>query len=295
MNMDNFATLKIRKNNVKPSIYTRCWHRIQERIRPPFVRKIIAKHFFGYFRQLAFEEDTSITDNLRSKGYALFPGFISPEKATELRIALEGLPCFDPWTTRKEEFNILEAPVGTHVAQIKLGPMMRELHNLAMNQSIINTVSKYFGCRFYLDSIQAWWSLPGNSTPEEAEYYHRDNDSIQFLKFFIYLSEVNEHNGPNIFIEGSHRSNKLLQRRRLTDEEVKRNFSDKCIIFKGCAGDGFIEDTYGIHKGLMPIKGPRLLLQFRYSVTETVFRSTITYSGLDTYPVNKIRSLISDD
>ena len=47
----------------------------------------------------------------------------------------------------------------------------------------------------------------------------------------------------------------------------------------GRAGDAFMEDTFGLHKGQLPRKGIRLLAQFRYSVTPSIFRSPIVVAA----------------
>lgn len=37
------------------------------------------------------------------------------------------------------------------------------------------------------------------------------------------------------------------------------------MTLTGSKGSSFIEDTYGIHKGQLPLEGKRLLLQIQYS------------------------------
>jgi hypothetical protein len=147
---------------------------------------------------------------------------------------------------------------------------------LATRADLVDLVASYFGCTPVLDSIQAWWSYPGNDTAKEAENFHRDNESIRFLKFFIYLTDVDSETGPHVLVEGSSSSPKLTMLRRLSDNEVETEFGAeriKCIF--GKAGDAFIEDTFGIHKGQLPKSKRRLLVQFRYSVLPTIFRSPI--------------------
>jgi hypothetical protein len=80
--------------------------------------------------------------------------------------------------------------------------------------------------------------------------------------------------------QGSHREPRLLERRRYKDEEVVAEFGESRILeIQGKAGDAFIEDTFGLHKGQLPRTGHRLLAQFRYSVTPTIFRSPIIVAG----------------
>ncbi|WP_309090562.1 phytanoyl-CoA dioxygenase family protein [Phenylobacterium sp.] len=208
------------------------------------------------------------------------PGFISPERATELRELLSRFECQDPWKPERGLFRLEHAPEGTHVADIPETPTIKALHDIAFDERLLNLAARYFGCRPYVDSIQTWWSVSGNSEPEEAENFHRDNDSIRFLKFFLYLTDVGEENGPHRFVKGSHVEAKALARRRLTDAEVEEAFgADRILSMTGRAGDGFMEDTFGVHKGQLPRAGTRLLYQVRYSTMPTVFRSRILVRG----------------
>ncbi|GAB3459669.1 hypothetical protein GCM10027321_17940 [Massilia terrae] len=186
------------------------------------------------------------------------------------------MPCFDPWNRKAGEFSFDVPPEGTHVGQIRLAPTLESLHELAMDDRIVDLATGYFNAKPYLDSIQAWWSYSGNETPQEAENFHRDNDGIRFLKFFIYMTDVGEANGPHVFVEGSPRSPVLTQLGRLGDAQVEEAFGkEKILVMIGKAGDAFLEDTFGIHKGQLPREGCRLLVQFRYATAETQFRSPV--------------------
>ncbi|MBK8817497.1 MAG: phytanoyl-CoA dioxygenase family protein [Methylococcaceae bacterium] len=230
---------------------------------------------------------------LYKDGVTFFPQFLSRNEIEEIKLELEKYNCFDPWHREIGEFTYTQNPVGTHVGQIRLAATIEILHKLALDSRIIDVVTAYFGCKPYLDSIQAWWSFSGNDQPQEAENFHRDNDAIRFLKFFLYVTEVDDLNGPHIFVLGSHREAKLLERRRLNDEEVADTFGNHRIrSFTGKSGDAFIEDTYGIHKGQLPVIGKRLLVQFRYTTTESVFRSPLIVSTSRYYQPSRITSLL---
>ena len=221
------------------------------------------------------------------------PAFLSPAEAAALKRQLEGFECRDPWKPEAGAFRLDQPPPGTHVADVAAAPTLRVLHEIALDRRLLRMAAGYFGCRPYLDSIQAWWSLAGNDEPEEAENYHRDNDSIRFLKFFLYLTDVDEDHGPHKFVIGSHAEGRLLERRRLADVEVERAFgSARVRTMIGRAGDAFMEDTFGIHKGQIPRIGTRLLVQFRYSVTPTVFRSPLLVDRGVNYDPSEVTSLL---
>jgi hypothetical protein len=141
-----------------------------------------------------------------------------------------------------------------------------ELLRIANDSRILNIVSGYLGVKPTLSSVNCWWSFSNRDRPKEAQFFHRDLDDFKFVKIFFYLTDVNEDSGPHIFVKKSHITNKLLQLKRFTDEEVHMNFDTSNIeILTKPKGSCFIEDTYGIHKGQLPINGNRLVLQFQYS------------------------------
>ncbi len=273
--------LPVERRDVLPSLFIRAFHRLQERLRNPARRRQLAR-LFSLQRQavpeIAPADPASL--ELERDGVTFMPGYLSPQKAAELRELLSGLECQDPWKTERGFFRLEDAPEGTHVADIPATPTIKALHDIAFDERLLELAARYFGCRPYVDSIQAWWSVSGNSEPEEAENFHRDNDSIRFLKFFLYLTDVGEENGPHRFVKGSHTEPKALERRRLTDAEVEEAFgADRMLSIKGRAGDAFMEDTFGVHKGQLPKTGVRLLYQVRYSTMPTVFRSRTLVKG----------------
>lgn len=289
--MNTTVQMQVLRDDMKPTIPTRAWHRFQERIRHPSVRRGIAR-LIAAVRPKGRWSATPALNELLTRGIVTFPEFISDEKVLALRKALEALPCFDPWAQELGEFSYENIPTRTHVAQIRRAPCLSLLHDLANDPRLLDLAAGYFGCRPYLDSIQAWWSLSGHDQAEEAENFHRDNDSIRFLKFFLYLTDVGEANGPHVFVAGSQASGKLRVRRRLTDEEVESAFGADVLRMTGRAGDAFIEDTYGIHKGQLPMEGCRLLVQFRYSLTETIFRSPVIVAGPQQHTAAAVTSLL---
>lgn len=272
--------LEIVKVDATPKLSTRAFHRLQERVRDPRIRRALLSAVSIVRPRPSGAPDKSKLRQLETDGVTHFKQFLSGDLASEIRDSLARLPCFDPWNPSGGEFDWQSPPPGTHVGQIRLAPAVKELHALALNSEIVALAGAYFGARPCLDSIQAWWSFSGNQDAQEAEYFHRDNDGISFLKMFIYLTDVTELNGPHVYIRQSHRSRKLIARRRLSDQEVMREFPvSDCCTMTGGAGDAFLEDTYGIHKGQLPIQGRRLLLQFRYSIMETIFRSPVVVKG----------------
>jgi len=271
--------LEIQKEGVAPGVLTRAFHRLQERVRHPDHRRQLAR-LVAFGRPAAPTSETQADRDLAHDGVTFLRGYLAPDRAAQLRDLLSRFECQDPWKPERGLFRLEDAPAGTHVADIPAAPTLKALHDIAFDERLVEMAARYFGCRPYVDSIQAWWSLPGNSEPEEAENFHRDNDSVRFLKFFLYLTDVEDGDGPHNFVKGSHTDPKALDRRRLTNDEVEKAFGrERILSIKGRAGDAFMEDTFGVHKGQLPERGTRLLMQVRYSLTPSIFRSSVIVKG----------------
>ncbi|PZU79357.1 MAG: hypothetical protein DI530_08950 [Sphingomonas sp.] len=290
--MDELLSLK--RSISRPSIPVYLFHRLQERVRSPRARKRLS----DAIALIRGGEAPTLTPDmtiLGRDGTMMLPGYLSPARAGELRTVLETMKCRDPWKPERGTFALADAPPDTHVADIVEAPLLKAAHDIAFDERLLALAAGYFGSTPYVDSIQAWWSLPSNGQPEEAENFHRDNDGIRFLKFFLYLTDVDDRQGPHKFVLGSHVEPQLLERRRLTDGEVEEAFgSDRIRTVTGRAGDAFIEDTFGIHKGQQPTSATRLLLQVRYSITPTIFRSRLTVEGPAPARASRPISLIHD-
>lgn len=244
----------------------------------------------AWFRPKTADTGAPDISALNENGIMMMPNFLQPDQAAKLVELLTSMVCQDPWKPDRGHFRIEDAPPGTHVADIPDAPTLKAANDIAFDERLLAIAAAYFGAVPYVDSIQAWWSLSGNTEPEEAENFHRDNDGIRFLKFFLYLTDVQEGHGPHRFVQGSHVDPRLLERRRYSDDEVESCFgNNQLMTITGKAGDAFLEDTFGLHKGQLPISGRRLLLQVRYAITPTIFRSRIILDAAQ--PVGRDRSI----
>ena len=105
-----------------------------------------------------------------------------------------------------------------------------------------------------------------------AQFFHYDCDYKKFIKIFVYLTEVEDENGPHIFVSGTHKKKKLvhLNSTRLDDSEIEKNYKNKIKKFIGKSGTIIFEDTFGFHKGQMPKNRSRAMLVYEYGVTPKI-------------------------
>lgn len=138
---------------------------------------------------------------------------------------------------------------------------------LANHPVVLDVVSRYLRCRPTLGYVAAWWSYHTGAGAQHAEHFHRDVDDWKFVKLFVYLSDVHADNGPHIYVSRSAPSTRLRQIRRFSDDEVVAAFGQENVLrLLGRAGEGFLEDTFGIHKGQPVLRDRRLMFQAVYSM-----------------------------
>ena len=146
------------------------------------------------------------------------------------------------------------------------------IKKLSINRDFLDIAQNYFSSTPIISAINMWWSIPSKNIDSEAgQMFHFDMDRIKFLKFFIYLTDVDKLNGPHCYVAGTHRPNKkkkLLNRGyvRISDNEIKNNYpKSKIKEIISNAGTIIIGDTSCFHKGLPPLSTKRLILEIEYS------------------------------
>lgn len=103
--------------------------------------------------------------------------------------------------------------------------------------------------------------------------WHRDTVYIQQFKSIIYLTDVNENNGPFQYLEGSHAKSTIFEfnkkygigigQNRISDKEVDAIVQDEnypLVEFSALKGTMILADTSGIHRGKPLLDGDRYAL-----------------------------------
>lgn len=178
--------------------------------------------------------------------------------------------------SRKEigNFPMLETPKETQLAHLELDDVLRApgLLKLAGDPLILSALEAYFGCKPSVEVIQASWSPPSEKEAIRSQLFHRDTDGLQFIKLFLFLTDVTEESGPHCFVLNSHDKNKLTKPGFFTDEEVVKSFGESNVEYITCPkGTHFLENTYGVHKGTQPKSEGRLMVQILYCSHPTIY------------------------
>ncbi len=141
------------------------------------------------------------------------------------------------------------------LAELKILPIISEFLGLPENKILISA------------KVDALFKINGErelrNNHDDALEFHRDIDSLRFVKAFVYLVDIDKGFGEHEVCIGSHKSLPFvlstIQRQECSN--LKSNlphFSLKSIV--GKAGYAWIEDTTTFHRGTIPTLGDRLIL-----------------------------------
>lgn len=209
---------------------------------------------------------------LRRQGISHFGQLLTIAQAVELCDYFLAKPVHDPYRPGSPRFrpDSEARHPDSHIAHhdtrdILMAPYLLALAN---RPDILEIVSRFLGCKPTLGYVATWWSYHTALGAQQAEHFHRDVDDWRFVKLFIYLTDVGPDNGPHIYVRQSSASPALREIRRFDDQEVVKSFGRENVMeLTGCAGEGFLEDTFGIHKGQPVAQGRRLIFQAVYSMS----------------------------
>lgn len=210
--------------------------------------------------------------DLNGSGLHELGQLLSTEQCRELVDYFENIPVLDPYRSAVPKFLPLsdDRPAEAHIAHHEAQDILNApyLLGLANDPRILDVVSRFLGCKPTIGYMATWWSYATGLGAQQAENFHRDVDDRRFVKLFVYLTDVTPESGPHKYVLHSSPQKKLIEIRRFEDDEVAKTFGEENIrTMTATAGEGFLEDTYGIHKGQPVHLGHRLLFQVVYTLT----------------------------
>jgi len=274
------------------------YHSLQGCITDPVTRKKFSRLEASIYRKIGFKStpisqaSLQIISSLESSGLVMNP--ISLDKfASSLHDYVTTLSCHDPSNRSIPNFTYDTPPPGVKIGFVKCEDLIYApgLFDLVGSKALIDVASGFFGAQCKVDYIGAWWSYPqddkdasGQFEPDVTQLFHRDIDTLNALKFFIYLTDVNDENGPHLVIPGSQNFKfKTFKDKKHSDDEVidfcnKNNL--KLFRITGKKGSNFFEDVFNLHRGTTPVKGRRLIFEVIYSLTQTPFGPKAPFGDL---------------
>ena len=183
-------------------------------------------------------------------GYLFFPGLFSPQETRRLTDAVPAL------YARREAFNVREkdsdAVRTNFAAHLYSEPFAR----LARHPRMVEPVQDLFGERVYMHQfkINGKMAFEGDVWQWHQDYGTWLNDDMmpteRAMNVAIFLDDVNEYNGPLMFIPGSHRKGVVEARHDLTTTSYPLWTVDHDLIAR------LVERAGGKQGGIVSPKGP---------------------------------------
>ena len=187
----------------------------------------------------------------------------------------------------KDFFNAYPDKQSDYYTDTIIHPILhsKDIFDLAFNDKLIKLATSYFKCVPSLHGATIRKSKATNnesySLPLHGQttMYHYDKDSPRFLKFFVYLTNVAEGNGPFTYVVGTHtkKHKDWKHKLRYHDQEIENFYGINSIKkFTGNVGDLVVANTNGFHKGEKVTRGERILLTFYYGIHHAYWRDKPT-------------------
>ena len=170
---------------------------------------------------------------------------------------------------KNQQENIVKSKLNGRLS-IKFDPNYENIKKFVFSEINLNLAKQYLRSKKITIKANILFSVNSDVNDENlsknAQLFHNDNDFKKFFKIFIYLNDVDNFNGPHVYVEKSHKKKNIknLLLRRFSDPEIKNIYKNKIKYFLGKKGSIFYVDTFGIHKGEPPIKGSRKVLVIEY-------------------------------
>ncbi len=145
------------------------------------------------------------------------------------------------------------------------------VQQVATDPFFFSIAQEYLGFNPVFDVLTMWWSArTGDEQLQSraAQRYHFDMDRLKFVKFFVYLTDVDTETGPHCYVRGSHQRKPADLRKddRLSDEEVLQHYAPEDVVeLVGEAGTILAVDTRGFHKGKPLVQRDRLIFQVQFA------------------------------
>ena len=179
-----------------------------------------------------------------------------------------------------------------------MGPLQLQQYpeflEFGLDERLLAMVSEYLGELPVLPYIFLWRSQASDGPLKTSQLYHLDHSDVRQIKLFVFLSDIDEGNGPLVVIPAKP-SNKLrknlgynwtFERRRVYDEEMYRwPEASKKIAITGKKGTAVLADTSRLfHYGSRVKSSVRYILVYRYlTISSFLFNP---FSSRRPYPLS---------
>lgn len=250
-------------------IWRRAQYYLQRIVVNPALRRVVVfalRKWIGQSERIS-DSSCSILEDLKKHGVVQMNEALSDLQCAEIIEYLSDKPVYDRDNTIDRAFSQAQPEdmaFGIHFPEDVLAcPHIMEF---VSSEKIVQLAADYLGCTPTLSCLGVQWSFP-TKTPSVAQKFHRDSEDWKYLRFLIYLTDVDEGSGPHVYIKGSHRDKLPLRLKFYSADEIAQRYGIESFVkVLGKRGTGIAADTAGIHKGELPTARPRLILTFTFAI-----------------------------
>ena len=147
-----------------------------------------------------------------------------------------------------------------------------EVQKFATDPNMALIAQKYLGQAVLMDEVALWWTTTNQSDHANLneQLFHQDRDPLSFLKFFIYLIDVEPDTGPHVYMLETHSDLawSLRGESRKSDEAVRTaGLWNEVQELTAPEGTLVAVDTIRLHKGKTPTVSDRLALENEFATS----------------------------
>ena len=143
--------------------------------------------------------------------------------------------------------------------------------DVVKNDNVFDTVSGFFGCTPSIGTLNFRRSYVNKEDPVSTQLFHCDQNSVSFLKCFLYLNDVHDKlDGPLTIIPDSleKKPTNWSSKYRWSEDEMLSLYGKDCMTYlTASAGDIIItRATTAYHRGTPPINKNRTMLTVNFTI-----------------------------
>lgn len=144
-----------------------------------------------------------------------------------------------------------------------------EIIPYVFNDYSLKIALSYMKCYPAIGTLNFRKSFVNDLEEEGVQMFHIDPNSPRFLKFFLYLNDVDEQGGPFCIVEGSNHSkhHDRYEHHRWSEEEIIKHYGkDSIKQITANKGDMIVASTSCYHRGVKCISNERTMLTLNYVI-----------------------------
>jgi hypothetical protein len=224
-----------------------------------------------------------INNQITDDGLFIYENFLSKEEICELKKLIKGyefkLRLTDKYVNLSSSHHDSRSkfdPQNPKTVLYEFDPNdlinQKIIQKILLKNELIDISERYFRSRAFFDHVSLTITTNFNKKADSnaAQMYHFDLDRPKWLKFLIYVNDVDLSNGPHCYIKKTHKNYAIPYKMRskgyirfADNDEDLLNFKKNEIKIAAKAGTAIIEDTKGFHRGEVVKNGYRILLNIQ--------------------------------